>query len=159
MTRRKLKLTYLDYVIIALCASFIVSLISRYAQSKSDELSASETVAEVFFELRMAQSELADIFSVDSRIFLDSGDFLGEVRAEDTALVPAEKFVSDLNGVISRTESKLLYDISCVMLVSGSKNEGGFFAEGRTYIAPNMTLRVKNSLADLEIFITEVRVL
>lgn len=152
----KKRLSYLDYVIIALIACFILSVFSRYVKAEMNALESIETSAEVSFEVHGVSAELLNVLRLERKLFFSDGAELGNVMTESLRLESAELFVTGLDGAITKTHSASLYDIFGVISVTGEQNEGGFFVNGDVYIAPNMTVSVKNALAELNIFIVNV---
>ncbi|MBE6695259.1 MAG: DUF4330 family protein [Ruminococcaceae bacterium] len=157
MKRMKLKrLSYLDYVIIALLACFVLSLFSRYVKAEKNFSDSVETNAEIYFEVHGASAELVKALQQERTLFFSDGADFGNIMTESLRSNSAELFVTELDGRITKTRSASLYDLFGVISVTGEQNEGGFFVNGAVYIAPNMTVKVKNALADLEIFIVNV---
>ena len=157
MKHLKLKrLSYLDYVIIALLACFVISLVSRYVKSEKNFSDSVETSAEISFELHGISAELAKAVQLEKKLYFSDGGELGNVMTDGLRIESAELFVTELDGRITKTRSASLYDLFGVISATGEQNEGGFFVNGAVYIAPNMSLNVKNALADLEIFIVNV---
>ncbi len=151
------KLTYLDLVIIALILCFFLSLLSRYAIQKKRTEEATLDRAQISFELNGISQELADAFISESKLLFASGNELGELDLDSITILPAKVRFSDLDGNLITTESLTLFDLRGRILANGFLGEGGFFANGESYIAPNMTLSVKNSIAEAEIFIVDLR--
>ena len=150
------RLSYLDYVIIALLACFVISAVSRYVKAERNALDSVETSAEISFEVHGISPELAKALQLERKLYFSDGAELGNVMAESLRLERAEVFVTDLDGRITKTRSASLYDLYGVISVTGEQNAGGFFVNGAVYIAPNMTVSVRNALADLNVFIVNV---
>ena len=150
------RFSYLDLVILALLACFVISLVSRYVKAERNAFDSVETGAEISFELHSVSAEQLQALQLERKIYFSDGAELGNVLQESLRLESAEQFVTELDGSISKVRSETLYDLYGVISVTGEHNEGGFFVNGAVYIAPNMTLSVKNALADLNIFIVNV---
>lgn len=152
----KKRLSYLDYVIIALLACFVLSVFSRYVKAEMNSLESIETSAEISFEVHGVPPELLNVLQLERKLFFADGAELGNVMTESLRFDAAELFVTGLDGVITKTRSSSLYDVFGTLSVTGEQNEGGFFVNGDVYIAPNMTVSVKNALAEMNIFIVNV---
>ena len=152
----KKRLSYFDYVIIALLACFLLSVVSRYIKAERSSLDAVETSAVVYFELHGVSAELAKTLQLEKKVYFSDGAEFGNVMTDSLRLDAAETFVTALDGSITKTKSATLYDLFGTLSVTGEQTEGGFFVNGAVYIAPNMSLSVKNALADLNIFIANV---
>lgn len=150
------RFSYLDIVILALIACFIISMASRYLKAEKNALASIETTAEISFELHSVTAEQAQALQLERKIYFSDGAELGNVMRESLRLESAEQFATELDGSIIKTRSATLFDLYGVISVTGEHNDGGFFVNGDVYIAPNMTVSVKNALADLNIFIVNV---
>lgn len=153
------KASYLDLVIIALVLCFLLSLLSRYAMQKKRSEEAALSHARISFEIHGVPLELAEAISKEGKLLFTSGGELGELVSDSVSILPATVLFTDLDGNLIKTESQTKFDLFGTLYSVGFWGDGGFFANGESYIAPNMTLSVKNSIAEAEIFIVDLRFL
>lgn len=152
------RLSYLDLVIIALVLCFFLSLLSRYAMQKKRTDDASRFQAEISFEAHGISKELSDALLKDCNLLFTDGRPFGELSFESADIKRATVFHPDLDGNLIRAESNTLYDLFGVIRANGFVGEGGFLLYGEKYLAPNMSLTVKNSIAEVEIFIVDLKI-
>ncbi len=152
------RLSYLDYVIIALLLCFCISLLSRYARAEKRREQSELLEATVSFEIQKSSRDILSALSTDSKLLFTTGERLGSILPATLEASPAVNYTFDLDGAPIKAYSVSLYDIRGALSVSGFVGEGGFLANGNAYIAPNMTLKVKNSLAELDILILNVEI-
>ena len=152
------RLSYLDYVIIALLLCFCISLLSRYARTEKRREQSELLEATVSFEIQKSSQNILRALSSDGKLSFTTGERLGDILPSTLEITPAVNYTFDLDGKPIKAYSVSLYDIHGSLSVLGFKGEGGFLANGNVYIAPNMTLKVKNSLAELDILILNVEI-
>ena len=150
--------SYLDLVIIALVLCFFLSLLSRYAMQKKRDGDASRFQAEISFEAHGISKELSEALLKDYNLLFTNGRAFGELSYESAEIRRATVFHPDLEGNLISAESNTLYDLFGVIYASGFVGEGGFLLNGESYIAPNMSISVKNSIAEAEIFIVDLKI-
>lgn len=160
MARKKLlkRISYLDFVIIFALLFFAVGLYSRYNSSRLHRENASSVSADVVFEMHGVALEDAAALLSDTTLYTSHGEKFGELMIDSVSVRPSVLHITMPDGSISSLESKTLYDVEAVVLCRGAYTEGGFFLSGVTYIAPNMTMMVKSSVENFEIYLTNIEI-
>ena len=156
----------IDAAIIILIISIVLGIVFRshiidklWAESKTDDYAVSFSVENIRYTTP-AYLEVGD-----EVYFADGGDFFGKLMSESENvnalnITPASEYFTDAGGNVVEVfypDEESRVDTKGRIECRGYYDEdGGFSIEGKHYIAPGQTVKVRTELVTLTVRITDI---
>ncbi|MBE6713839.1 MAG: DUF4330 family protein [Ruminococcaceae bacterium] len=110
----------------------------------------------VSYTVKAVSSDYNEYFKDGESFFLEDGEKMGTITGQ-TVSVPTRVYSENSKGeLVSNLETDGTVDIKGTVKVKGTMTKSGFLLNSGTYIAPNMTLSVRNSAVSVELIITDI---
>lgn len=149
---RKKRIGALDIVIIVLLLAVICVGVLRFAREKSVGKLEDYTISLSVSNVSSDYSDYVD----DADYYLKSGEHLG--KTEGTPIFsPSFVYVENERGAYIKSYSTDgSVDFKSDVAASGVMTETGFMLNGKTYLAPNMTVEITSGLVSYTAVITGI---
>ena len=149
-----------DVFVILLCVVCIIGMVLRFGVVETIENNAKNEAATLTVLIEGISSTSKDYISSGDEVFIsENGMKLGTVSSI-LSVTPTSYYEYKDDGSIDQLQSvNGRVDVRAVISIEGSSTEAGFMLDGKTYIAPNMTLSVNTSSISVTALVTNLELI
>ncbi len=152
---KKSRFSGIDLLIILVIILCLGSIAIRHGLIERFKSGSNLVKAEISFSVENISPELADTITTEKKLYLSSGDAIGEVKSasKTSASVLSEKSDGSLILVTDDT----MRDVKGTITAYGSFTESGFMLNGDLYTAAGKVLTLKTENSELTILVTGIK--